>query len=112
MINTCLQYVPTLSLTELVAFVLLLTAAYEVAEWKDRERVQLRSDIIYPIGAKRSPLFDMIVCDGHSLETESLIRELVIAIAFEGISYRWRRYTCPYGELCTSAVLLSTASQP
>jgi hypothetical protein len=57
------KYLPTatvctLSLTELVPFVLLLTAAYEVAGWKDRERMQLRSDMIDPIGAKRTPVLD------------------------------------------------------
>jgi hypothetical protein len=54
----------TLSLTELVPYVLLLTAAYEVAGWKDCQRVQLRSDTIDPIGAQRTPLSDIHVIMG------------------------------------------------
>jgi hypothetical protein len=40
------------------AFVLLLTCAYELEGSQDCGRMQLRSDIIDPIGAKRTPLLD------------------------------------------------------
>jgi hypothetical protein len=38
--------------------VLLLTAAYELEWSKDCGRMQLRSDVIDPIGAKRTPLLE------------------------------------------------------
>jgi hypothetical protein len=71
------KYLPTatvctLSLKELLPYVLLLTAAYEVAGWKDCERVQLRSDIIGPIGAKRTPLLDVIMGTRSRLMAEKL----------------------------------------
>jgi hypothetical protein len=40
------------------AFVLLLTAAYELEWSKDCGRMQLRSDMIDPIGRKRTPLLE------------------------------------------------------
>ena len=40
------------------AFVLLLTAAYELGWSKDCGRMQLRSDTIDPIGRKRTPLLE------------------------------------------------------
>ena len=57
------------------AFVLLLTCAYELEGSQDCGRMQLRSDVIDPIGAKQTPLLDTWI-HGLCLEAESQLSSL------------------------------------
>ena len=54
---------------------LLLTTAYELEGSKDDGRMQLRSDTMYPIGAKQTPLLDTWI-HGLCLEAESQLSRL------------------------------------